>query len=50
MTSVAPVFNLSISGTKDDRAMARKVKQFVAEAIQETFESLERKSTVLREV
>ena len=50
VTSVAPVFNLSISGTKDDRAMARKVKQFVAEAIQETFESLERKSTVLREV
>ena len=50
VTSVAPVFNLSLSGTKDDRAMARKVKQFVAEAIQETFESLERKSTVLREV
>lgn len=49
-TSVAPVFNLTISGTQDDRVMARKIKRYVANAINETFESLERKSYVLREV
>lgn len=49
-TTVSPVFNLTISGSQDDRALARRVKAYVAEAIQETFESLERKSAVLREV
>lgn len=49
-TTVSPVFNLTVSGTQDDRATARKVKQWVAQAIQETFESLERKTPVLREV
>ena len=48
-TTVSPQFNLTISGTQDDRAMARRVKRYVSEAIQETFESLERKSYSLRE-
>ena len=48
-TTVSPQFNLTISGTQDDRAMARRVKRYVAEAIQETFESLERKSYSMRE-
>ena len=49
-TTVSPVFNLTISGSQDDRAMARKVKRYVADAIRDTFDSLERKSYVLREV
>jgi len=49
-TSIAPQFNLTISGTQDDRATARKVKRWVNEAIKETFESMERKNHVLREV
>lgn len=49
-TTVSPQFNLTISGTQDDRAMARKVKRYVSEAIRETFESLERKSYTPREV
>ena len=48
-TTVSPQFNLTISGTQDDRAMARRVKRYVAEAISDTFESLERKSYSLRE-
>lgn len=42
-TTISPQFNLTISGSQDDRALARKVKQWVAESIQETFESMERK-------
>jgi hypothetical protein len=49
-TTVSPVFNLTISGSQDDRALARKVKHYVSEAISETFESLERKSYSMREV
>lgn len=49
-TSIAPVFNLTVSGTTDDRATARRIKRYVAEAIQETFDSLERKSYAVREV
>lgn len=48
-TTISPSFNLTISGTQDDRATARKVKQYVAQAIQDTFESFERKQVVLRE-
>lgn len=48
-TTISPVFNLTISGSQDDRTLARKVKQYVAQAITETFESLERKNPVLRE-
>lgn len=43
-TTVSPVFNLTVSGTQDDRATARKVKQWVAEAFSELIESMERKS------
>lgn len=49
-TTVSPQFNLTISGSQDDRALARRVKRYVSEAITETFESLERKSYSLREV
>jgi hypothetical protein len=42
-TVYSPQFNLTVSGTNDDRATARKVKKMVAEAIEETFESLDRK-------
>jgi len=49
-TTISPSFNLTISGTQDDRATARKVKRYVAEAIKETFESLERKTYAIREV
>lgn len=48
--NISPVFNLTISGTQDDRSMARRVRQYVSESIQETFASLERKTPVLREV
>lgn len=37
----APVFNLTVSGTSDDKAMARKVKNWVIEAMNEVFEGLE---------
>lgn len=43
VTTISPVFNLTVSGTTDDRATARKVKRYVAEAIRETFESMGRK-------
>ena len=48
--NISPVFNLTISGTQDDRSMARRVRQYVSESIAETFASLERKTPVLREV
>ena len=43
VNTIAPVFNLTVSGSTDDRATARKVKRYVAEAIRETFESMGRK-------
>lgn len=49
-TSVAPVFNLTINGSDDDRATARKVKRWVAEAFQEIIDSMDRKTPTLREV
>ena len=48
-TSIAPVFNLSISGSQDDRVLARKVKGYVSEAIRDTFDSLDRKMGDVRE-
>lgn len=48
-TNISPVFNLTISGSQDDRTLARKVKRYVTDAINETFESLERKNYVTRE-
>lgn len=43
-TTVSPVFNLTVSGTEDDRATARKVKRWVAEAFSKLIESMERKA------
>lgn len=42
----APNFNLTISGTNDDKATARKVKRWVNEAINDTFESMARKNAI----
>lgn len=44
----APVFNLTISGTNDDRATARKVKRWVKEAMNDTFESMSRRNPKLQ--
>ena len=48
-TTISPVFNLTISGSQDDRALARKVKRYVSEGISEVLESFERKTYVTRE-
>ena len=47
--TVSPTFNLTISGSQDDRVLARKVKSYVSQSIEEAFESLERKSYSYRE-
>lgn len=46
----APVFNLTISGTNDDRTIARKVKRWVKEAMDEVFEGLSENNPQLKEV
>lgn len=46
----APVFNLTVSGTSDDRATARKVKKWVKEAMDEVFEGMATKNPKVREV
>ena len=46
----APQFNLTISGTSDDRATERKVKRWIAEAMDEMFDSMSRKNPRLQEV
>ena len=46
----SPTFNLTISGSSDDRSMARRVKKWVAEAIEESYSSFESKCSVAREV
>lgn len=46
----SPQFNLTISGTNDDRTMSRKVKKWIAEALDETFDSMARKNPKVREV
>lgn len=46
----APTFNLTISGTSDDRTMARKVKKWISEALEETFSSYESKNATVREI
>ncbi len=46
----SPQFVLNISGTNDDRSMARKVKRWIQEAIDETFDSFDSKNPKLREV
>ena len=40
-TTISPVFNLTITGSQDDRTLARKVKRFVKEAVNETFDSMD---------
>lgn len=40
----APSFNLTISGSNDDRILARKVKRWITEAMNDTFESFDRKN------
>ena len=46
----SPTFNLTISGTNDDRTMARKVKKWISEALEETFSSYESKNATVSEV
>ena len=46
----APVFNLTISGTNDDRTTARKVKKWVTEAMEEVFEGLSENNPKLKQV
>ena len=41
--TISPSFTVNISGAENDRDLKRKVTQFVREAIDETFESLEYK-------
>lgn len=41
----SPVFNLTISGTNDDRAIASKVKNWVFEAMEECFETMARNNS-----
>ena len=48
-TTISPSFNLTVSGTQDDRAMARKIKRWINESIQETFESFDRTTPEPRE-
>ena len=40
----SPVFNLTINGAQDERAIARRVKQWVAEAMEECFEGMARRN------
>lgn len=48
-TTISPTFNLTITGSQDDRALARRVKEYVSDAIRETFASMDRKVGNLRE-
>lgn len=48
-TTISPSFSLSVSGTQDDRATARKVKRWVNEAFSEAIASLNRKTPEPRE-
>ena len=46
----SPQFTVNISGSNDDRTMARKVKTWIKESLQETFDSIDRKNPRLREI
>ena len=46
----APQFSITITGASNERDLARKVKRWVSEAMNETIESMERKSARLQEV
>lgn len=41
-----PSFSITINGAEDTRSIERKIKQFVSEALEETFESMARKTPV----
>ena len=45
----APVFNLTISGSNDDRMLARKVKRWISEALDEQAASMARRTKRLQE-
>lgn len=45
-STYAPVFNLTINGSGDSRAQARQVKQWIQEAMDEMFDSMNRKARV----
>ena len=49
-TTYAPHFELTISGTNDDRTMARKVKRWVSDAMDDMFETYESKTPKTQEV
>ena len=49
-STYAPVFNLTISGSNDDRILSRKVKRWISEAMEDTFEGIERRNPVVKEV
>lgn len=42
----SPVFNLTVNNSGDDRTMARKIKTWISEAIDETFDAMSRKTPV----
>ena len=46
----SPQFTLNISGATDTREMERKVKRFIQEALEETFDSMARKSPSLYQI
>ena len=43
-----PQFNLTINGSNDDRAMERKVKRWIMEALTEADEAMKRKQKVVQ--
>ena len=48
-TTISPVFNLSVTDTQNDRVLARKIKRFISEGIDEAFESIGRNNPNRRE-
>lgn len=46
----SPQFNLTISGSNEDRATERKIKRWIGEAMDDMFDSLSRKSPRVQEV
>ena len=46
----SPYFSVTISGTNDDRAMARKVKRWIAEALDDTLSGYDDKNPQTQEV
>lgn len=46
----SPQFTININGTNDDRTMARKVKRWISESLEEFVDEVDRSSPKLREV